>query len=95
VHFKIKYNGGDGHLVLVPRSKSVCNSTIPVNRYHVDGGIDVARQSNYELDGTVSIEGGDVITTIGGVSKVTPREDEICLCLHIYAHCKETQFTLI
>jgi len=98
VHFKIKYKydgygRADGCHILVPRSKSVCNSTTPT-AHTIDGGIDLTRQFNYELDGTVSIKGNDVITTICGVSKAMPKENEICLCLHIY-QTAETQFTLI
>ena len=95
VHFKIKfkydnYGGGHGYHFLVPRFKSVCNNITLTTH----DGIDLTRPINYELDGTVSIKGNDVITTICGVSKVMPKENEICLCLHIYLPAK-TQFTLI
>ena len=99
VHFKItfKFRSHNGHHVLVTRSYLQYSDSVRNDLYpgEVIGGIDLAKQWECECVGTVSIRGESVVTTIGDVSKVTPIENEIYLCLHMYEPNAEIRFSFL
>ena len=66
---------------------------IPSN--DVTDGIDITLlHSRYTVDGTVSVRGNNIVTTVGSVSRITAKQCEVYLCVHMHRGGDEVVFSL-
>jgi len=90
VHFKIVWERFTGNSInLVTRSYAVTNPVIPSN--DVTDGINITRCT---VDGTVSVRGNNIVTTVGSVSRITAKQREVYLCVHMRHAGEEVVFSL-
>ena len=95
IQFKVivKCISGNRNIHLVTRSFEVDDPTIPVGS--VTDGINIATFiPQCEVNGTVSIRGNYIFTTLSGISRATPRQRVVYLCIHMCNPGDEIQFSL-
>ena len=90
VNFKIMIISGNHNIHLVTRSYEEDDPTIPSGI--VKGGLNIA--GFHQVEGTVSIRGNNIVTTLGSYTTTTPKQRGIYLCIHMYYVGNEVEFSL-